>query len=202
MTNKRPAAFLPPSRTRARIGLFGGSFDPPHSGHLHVADTAMKRLGLDQVWWFPTPGNPLKEAPSEYAARFEAVEALTAHHRRFRVSNVEKQLDLRYTIDLVRLLCQHCPHAKLTWIMGGDSLMTFHFWKDWRALANEVPIAVVARPGFELAARVSPFAKLLRQHRLRDHAARALPGHSTPAWVYLPAPLNPISSTALRRTKA
>ncbi len=126
MASPRPAAFLPPRDTRARIGLFGGSFDPPHSGHLHVADTAMKRLGLDQVWWFPTPGNPLKEAPSDYAARFEAVEALTAHHRRFRVSDVEKQLKLRYTIDLVRLLRQRCPQAQLVWIMGGDSLMTFH----------------------------------------------------------------------------
>jgi len=199
MTFQRPAASLPPSRTRARIGLFGGSFDPPHSGHLHVADTAMKRLGLDQVWWFPTPGNPLKEAPSDYAARFEAVRDLTRHHRRFRVSNVEKQLNLRYTIDLVRLLKQRCREAQLVWVMGGDSLMTFHYWKDWRALTELVPIAVIARPGFELAARVSPFAKRLKQYQLPDDAAQGLSKKAAPAWVYLPAPLNPISSTAIRR---
>ncbi|MEO1553649.1 MAG: nicotinate (nicotinamide) nucleotide adenylyltransferase [Pseudomonadota bacterium] len=200
MSYSRPAAFLPPSSTRARIGLFGGSFDPPHSGHLHVAETAMQRLGLDQVWWFPTPGNPLKEAPSEYAARFEAVSELTQNHRRFRVSDVEQQLNLRYTIDLVRLLRQRCPEAQPVWIMGGDSLMTFHFWKDWRAIAGEVPIAVVARPGFERAARNSPFANLLSRYRLRDAAARILPQQAAPAWVYLPAPLNPLSSTALRHT--
>ena len=201
MTYSRPAAFLPPRSTRARIGLFGGSFDPPHSGHLHVAKTAMKHLGLDQVWWFPTPGNPLKEAPSDYDARFASVEALTRHHRRFRVSDVEKRLNLRYTIDLVALLKQHCRQAQLVWIMGGDSLMTFHYWKDWRQLTERVPVAVVARPGFELAARVSPFAKLLKQRRLRDHAALGLPARSAPAWVYLPAPLNPVSSTLLRQTQ-
>ena len=201
MTYSRPAAFLPPRSTRARIGLFGGSFDPPHSGHLHVAETAMKHLGLDQVWWFPTPGNPLKEAPSDYNARFAAVETLTHHHRRFRVSDVEKRLNLRYTIDLVKLLKQHSREAQLVWIMGGDSLMTFHYWKDWRQLTELVPVAVVARPGFELAARISPFAKLLKQRRLPDYAALGLPARSTPAWVYLPAPLNPVSSTLLRQTQ-
>ncbi|MEL6825775.1 MAG: nicotinate (nicotinamide) nucleotide adenylyltransferase [Pseudomonadota bacterium] len=198
MTLQRPAASLPPSRTRARIGLFGGSFDPPHSGHVHVAETAMRRLALDQVWWFPTPGNPLKEAPSDYAARFEAVEDLTRQNRKFRVSDVEKRLSLRYTIDLVNLLKQRCREAQLVWIMGGDSLMTFHYWKDWRALTELVPVAVVARPGFELVARASPFAKRLQHRRLPDHAARVLPMKASPAWVYLPAPLNPVSSTAIR----
>ena len=96
----------------------------------------MRRLDLDQVWWFPTPGNPLKEAPSDYAARFEAVEDLTRQNRKFRVSDVEKRLSLRYTIDLVNLLKQRCREAQLVWIMGGDSLMTFHYWKDWRALTE------------------------------------------------------------------
>ena len=198
MSSIRPAVSLPPPRTRARIGLFGGSFDPPHSGHLHVASTAMKHLGLDTVWWFPTPGNPLKEAPSDYDARFQAVQDLTRHNRAFRVSNVEKRQGLRYTYDLVRLLRRQSPQAKLVWIMGGDSLMTFHFWKDWQKLAQTIPIAVIARPGFALAARGSPFAQRLARHRLDDHAARILPDQTAPAWVYIPAPLNPISSTALR----
>lgn len=198
MTFHRSAAHLPPSSTRARIGLFGGSFDPPHSGHLHVAETAMKHLGLDQVWWFPTPGNPLKEAPSDYDARFSAVKTLTRHHRGFHVSEVEKRLNLRYTVDLVELLKQRCRHAHLVWIMGGDSLMTFHYWKDWRKLTEMVPVAVVARPGFELAARMSPFAKMLKSQRLPDHGARILPPEQAPAWVYIRAPLNPISSTSLR----
>ena len=198
MAHLRPAAHLPPTSTRARIGLFGGSFDPPHSGHLHVAETAMKRLDLDQVWWFPTPGNPLKEAPSDYEARLGAVRVLTGNNRAFEVSDIEKRAHLRYTIDLVRLLKKQCPNAKLTWIMGGDSLMTFHFWKDWQALAQTLPIAVIARPGFERAARVSPFAKAFRHRRLPDKASHILPLQKAPHWVYIPAPLNPISSTALR----
>jgi len=198
MASPRPAAFLPPRLTRARIGLFGGSFDPPHRGHLHVAETAMKRLKLDQVWWFPTPGNPLKEAPSDYAERFAAVRALTAQHRRFRVSDVEQRLSLRYTVDLVSQLKHHCRQAQLVWIMGGDSLMTFHYWKDWRQLTDQIPIAVIARPGFERAARVSPFAKILKNRRLLDRAASILPQQTAPAWAYLPAPLDPISSTVLR----
>ena len=198
MASFRPAAHLPPASTRARIGLFGGSFDPPHSGYTHVAETALKHLGLDHVWWFPTPGNPLKEAPSDYEARFDAVRGLTRHNRKFHVSDIEKHADLRYTIDLVQIVKQHCPRAQLTWIMGGDSLMTFHYWKDWQKLVETVPVAVIARPGFEVAARVSPFAKAFARQRLPDIAARTLVERSAPRWVYIPAPLNPVSSTALR----
>ena len=158
----------------------------------------MKRLQLDAVWWFPTPGNPLKEAPSDYEDRFAAVQDLTKRNRAFRVSNIEKQASLRYTYDLVRLMRQHCPHADLVWIMGGDSLMTFHYWKDWEKLAERIPIAVIARPGFELASRFSLFAKRMQRHRLADKAASILPEQKAPAWVYVPAPLDPISSTALR----
>ena len=198
MAHLRPAAHLPPTSTRARIGLFGGSFDPPHTGHVHVAETAMKRLGLDQVWWFPTPGNPLKEAPSDYVARLGAVRILTEKNRAFEVSDIEKRAHLRYSIDLVTLLKKHCPHAQFAWIMGGDSLRSFHHWKDWQTLARSVPIAVIARPGSEQAARVSRFAKIFREHRLPDTAASVLPEQTAPAWVYVPAPLNPTSSTALR----
>ena len=158
----------------------------------------MKRLKLDAVWWFPTPGNPLKEAPSDYDARFAAVQNLTKNHRAFRISNIEQKAGLRYTYDLVRLMRQHCPHADLVWIMGGDSLMTFHYWKDWDKLAESIPIAVIARPGFELASRFSLFAKRMRHHRLSDNAASILPEQNAPAWVYIPAPLDPLSSTALR----
>ena len=158
----------------------------------------MKRLQLDQVWWFPTPGNPLKEAPSDYHARFEAVQTLTRHNRAFRVSDVEHRAGLRYTIDLVTLIRRHSPLARFVWIMGGDSLMTFHFWKDWQARAKTVPIAVIARPGFERAAQVSPFAKAFARYRLPSYGASILSSKAPPRWTYLPAPLDPQSSTALR----
>ncbi|MDJ0920145.1 MAG: nicotinate (nicotinamide) nucleotide adenylyltransferase [Henriciella sp.] len=201
MPRLRPAAHLPPAGTRQRIGLFGGSFDPPHSGHLHVAETALKRLRLDQVWWFPTPGNPLKAPPGEFDARLAAVQVLTAQNKAMRISDIEMRAHLTYSIDLIRLVRAHCPQAQLVWLIGADSLMTMHYWKDWRQIAATIPIAVVARPGFELAARTSHFARIFRDARLPARSAVALPGHKTPAWTYLNAPLNRMSSTALRKRR-
>ena len=195
------AAHLPPTSSRQRIGLFGGSFDPPHSGHMHVAKTALKRLDLDQVWWFPARGNPLKATPGEFDARLAAVQIMLETHRAMKVSDVEAHAGLTYTIDLVRLMRAHCPNAQLVWIMGSDSLENFHEWKDWQSLAKLIPIAVIARPGSTQASRSSHFAKVFRKSRLPRRAAKLLPGHDTPAWTYLNAPLNPASSTALRNKR-
>lgn len=194
----RPAAHLPPASTRQRIGLFGGSFDPPHEGHMHVAETALKRLGLDQVWWFPTPGNPLKSPPGEYEARLAGVQILTARNKAMRVSDIEQRAHIYYTVDLARLLRAHCQQARLVWIMGSDSLMTFHRWKEWKALAQTLPIAVIARPGATLAARTSHFAKVFAEARLPRRMSWQLPLQQAPAWTYLTAPLNAASSTVLR----
>lgn len=202
ITGVRRAAHLPPRSTRARIGLFGGSFDPPHPGHLHVAETALRQLQLDQVWWFPTPGNPLKAPPGAYKARFAAVQALTSGNRAMQVSDIEARAKLTYSIDLIRLLRSHCPHAGFVWLIGADSLTTLQYWKDWTKIAQTLPIAAIARPGFELAARNSRFARQYAKARLAETAAAALPRAKPPAWTYLTAPLNPVSSTALRGRKA
>lgn len=197
----RPALHLPPAKSRQRIGLFGGSFDPPHSGHMHVAETAMKRLCLDQVWWFPTPGNPLKHPPGAYEARLAAVQILTEHNKAMRVSDIEQRAGIQYTIDLVRLVRAHCAEAQLVWIMGSDSLLNLHHWRDWESLAHLIPFAVVARPGATLSARTSHFARKYADFRLPRRAAKLLPGREAPAWTYLTAPLNHESSTAIRARK-
>lgn len=189
---------MPPSGTRQKIGLFGGSFDPPHSGHMHVAETAMKRLGLDCVWWVPARGNPLKSQPGHFDNRLAAVQIMTQANRAMKVSDIEQHAHLTYTVDLVRLMKAHCPHAQLVWIMGSDSLANFHNWKDWLTIAHLIPIAVIARPGATLAARTSHFARMFSDARLPGRASQKLAGHKTPAWTYLKAPLNPASSTALR----
>lgn len=190
---------LPPPQTRQRIGLFGGSFDPVHSGHLHVAETALKRLQLDQVWWFPTPGNPLKAAPGAYAKRLKALQTQLDRTPRMRISQIENLAKIRYTTDLVKLLKTRCRSAKFVWIMGGDSAVGFHRWKAWQALAQTVPIAVIARPGGTLSARTSRFSgRFSRSHLPQSQAAR-LAGRSAPAWTYLSAPMNPASSTAIRQ---
>lgn len=198
MPRLRAAAHLPPSSTRQRIGLFGGSFDPPHTGHMHVAETGLKQLRLDEVWWFPTPGNPLKQPPGAYEARLAAVQIMIEGHRAMKVSDIEQRSHIHYTVDLVKLLRAHCPQAQLVWLMGSDSLESFHRWKEWQTIAEMMPIAVIARPGSTLAARTSHFASIFRQQRLPRSAAALLPGHSTPAWSYLTAPMNEESSTAIR----
>ncbi|MDG1825666.1 MAG: nicotinate (nicotinamide) nucleotide adenylyltransferase [Henriciella sp.] len=198
MPNLRPAAHLPPASSRQRIGLFGGSFDPPHSGHMHVAETALKRLDLHEVWWFPTPGNPLKQPPGAFEARLSAVQIMTDDSRAMKVSDIEQKSNIHYTIDLVKLLRAHCPQAQLVWVMGADSLENFHLWKDWQAILDLIPIAAISRPGSALAARTSHFARMYRNQRLPRSAAKTLPGHQTPAWTYLTAPMNSESSTAIR----
>lgn len=166
---------------------------------MHVAETAIKRLRLDEVWWFPTPGNPLKHRPGAYEARLAAVQVLTQTNRAMRVSDIEARAHITYTIDLVKLLKAHCPNARLVWLMGSDGLENFHMWRDWKALANLVPIAVIARPGSMLSARNSHFARVFANARLPGQASHSLPGHATPAWTYIKAPLNRASSTAIRQ---
>ncbi|MEM7493014.1 MAG: nicotinate (nicotinamide) nucleotide adenylyltransferase [Pseudomonadota bacterium] len=199
MPRLRPASHLPPASTRTRIGLFGGSFDPPHEGHLHVAKTALKRLDLDQVWWIVARGNPLKESPGDFEARTAAVQILTRHHRGMKVSDVELHAHLTYTVETVALFKAHSPGARFVWIMGADSLENFHRWKSWRTLAATLPIAVIARPGAAHAPSASPFSKVFSRARLPQKAASVLANQSAPAWLYLTAPLHPVSSTALRR---
>ncbi len=189
---------LPAASTRQRIGLFGGSFDPVHAGHVHVARTALRQLRLDAVWWFPARGNPLKGAAGDYQTRLEAVRAAIEGQSAMHVSGLEAEAGLTYSIDLIRTVQAHCRQARLVWLMGSDNLAGFHHWKAWREIAETIPIAVVARPGTLLPARQAPFARLYRSARLQRHDARALLTARPPAWTWLTAPLNPISSTALR----
>ena len=189
---------LPGPADGLSIGLLGGSFNPAHSGHMHVAETAMRAAGLDWVWWLLARGNPLKSDHGDYSARFQSASMLAEPHPRMRVSDVELQLGLTYSVDTIAALKAAAPRARLVWLMGGDSLASFHLWKDWQELAREVPIAVVARPGSERAALGSPFAERFKDRRVRAASASLLPGSKTPAWTYLPAPLDSASSTNLR----
>ncbi|MEM1036523.1 MAG: nicotinate (nicotinamide) nucleotide adenylyltransferase [Pseudomonadota bacterium] len=199
MPRLRPAQHLPPRSTRARIGLFGGSFNPPHKGHLHVAQTALKRLDLDEVWWIVARGNPLKESPADFEARTAAVQILVRGQGGMNVSDVELHAHLTYTIDTVSLFKAHSPGARFVWIMGADSLLHFHHWKSWQTLARTLPIAVIARPGALHAPSTSPFAKVFSDARIPEYAAPVLVDQDAPAWTYLTAPLHPASSTAIRQ---
>jgi nicotinate-nucleotide adenylyltransferase len=189
---------LPPHARGLAIGLFGGTFDPPHAAHRAASLLALRRLGLDRVWWLVTPGNPLKDTRglAPLAARIAAAEAL-AHHPRIDVTGVEADMKTRYTYDTIRALRTRCPGVRFVWIMGADNLRSFHRWQRWRAIADLVPIAVVDRLGPSLYASAGPAGQAL----IPDSAARALARRKPPAWAFLHGLKSPLSSTALRASR-
>jgi nicotinate-nucleotide adenylyltransferase len=189
---------LPPHRPGLRVGLYGGSFDPVHDGHRHVAETAFRRLRLDRVWWIVTPGNPLKtRAPADRLARLAAMRA-AVRHPAMEVTDIDAAIGARYTIETIRYLQGHCPGVRFVWIMGADSLAGFDRWRDWREIACRVPLAVVDRPGFTLPALSSRTARSFAASRIDAAAADTLADREPPAWVFLFGRRSNLSSTALR----
>lgn len=180
-----------------RVGLLGGSFNPAHDGHAHVAETALIRLRLDRVVWLVSPGNPLKETPTSLEKRLAGVRAFACGPSMI-VSDAETRLGTRYSIDTIRALKARHSGVQFVWIMGADSLASFHRWKGWTQIFRELPIAVVARPDAEKAL-TSPAARRFAQARV---PAGALLRARPPAWSWLSAPLNYASSTALRERQA
>lgn len=192
---------LPVARPGMRIGLFGGSFDPAHDGHVHVTREALRRLRLDRVWWLVSPGNPLKpHGPAPLAQRIAQARALVRHPRVV-VSDLEARIGTRYTAQTLARLLRLYPGVRFVWMMGADNLAGLHRWQDWRQIAESVPIAVFARPGSGLPARRSPAAQRFAAARLPDWTAPALADHAAPAWIYLQVPMRDISSTRLRAAR-
>lgn len=179
------------------VGLYGGSFDPPHAGHLALARAALIRLGLDRVVWLVSPGNPLKaRGPAPLTRRMDAVRTLAVGPRML-VSDIEARLGSPYTIDTIRALKRRHPGVRFVWLMGADAMGGFHRWKGWRSILEEIPIAVFARPGHGPAAFASPAGKLLGAPR---RAVRRAVG-PRPAWSFTPMPLRFEASTQLRSSE-
>lgn len=182
-----------------RVGLYGGSFNPGHEGHAHVAETAKRRLRLDRVIWLVSPQNPLKAAheTADLAHRMAGARAL-AKGPGMVVSDVETRLGSAYTIDTVRALKQRFPGVKFVWIMGADSLASFHRWRGWTQIMREVPVAVISRPWISLKSRFSPAAARFARFRRPPGQAPILADLQPPAWIFLFGRFNFMSSTALR----
>jgi nicotinate-nucleotide adenylyltransferase len=182
-----------------RVGLFGGTFDPAHAGHAHVARTARKALGLNRVWWLVTPQNPLKAQGAPLAARLASAKA-RCPGRAHEASAIEQQLGLRYSADTVDALQRRYPGVRFVWIVGSDALVSFARWRRWARLLHAVPLLAVARPGIGVRARTTkPFQRFAHRRRPGN---RSLPGAQTPAWAVLPTRLHPASSSALRAKAA
>ena len=182
-----------------RVGLFGGSFNPAHEGHAHVAETALARLRLDRVIWLVSPQNPLKSAAESASLQARLASARRqARGPRMIVSDVERRMGSHYTIDILRLLKARFPGVRFVWIMGGDNLNALHGWRGWVNILREMPVAVIARPGAELKSRSSPAARRFASSRLSSREGARLALLAPPAWVYIRAPFNFASSTALR----
>ena len=194
------------SRSRA-IGLFGGSFNPAHAGHLHVAKCGLQRLGLDQVWWMVSPGNPLKTDQTAYDERVATVKALNKGlglPPRMRISHMERDFGTRYTVETLRRAKIRWPNTAFVFLMGADNLRQLPQWKGWREIMESVPVAVIARSNVRtsdsLKARLSLPARMYDYARIPESQAHTLVWHKAPAWVYLTPPLNALSSTQLRES--
>jgi len=183
------------------VGLFGGSFNPPHEGHLLVAEIALRRLGLDQLWWMVTPGNPLKSR-SELASLADrlAMSERLIHDPRIKITAFEKTLGGSYTADTLAFVKAKNPHVHFIWVMGADSLRTFHFWQKWREIASTFPIAVVDRPGSTLSFLSSKMARTFDYARVDEDDAGTLWKRRAPAWTFIHGPRSALSSTAIRAT--
>jgi nicotinate-nucleotide adenylyltransferase len=186
-------------RHRLRIGLLGGSFNPAHEGHLHIARQAMRHARLDQVWLMVSPGNPLKPAAgmAPFAERLASAAAI-ADGRHIIATDIERRLHLHYTAQTLRTLRTRFPRAQFVWIMGADNLIQLPRWGRWRRIVRTMPLLVMPRPGLTRAARASHAARALARHRIPARAALCLPSTAPPAWVLLPVPENSTSATALR----
>jgi nicotinate-nucleotide adenylyltransferase len=185
-----------------QVGLFGGSFNPPHAGHALVAEIALKRLALDQLWWIVTPGNPLKSnnGRAPLAERLRLSEDI-AKNPRIKVTAFEAAHNVRYTADTLALVRARNPGVDFVWVMGADSLRDFHRWQRWRQIATTFPIAVIDRPGSTLSFLSSVVAKTFDYARVDEADAPRLARMKAPAWTFIHGPRSRLSSTAIRAAR-
>lgn len=185
------------------IGLYGGSFNPPHEGHILVAETALRRLRLNALWWLVSPGNPLKDkrASASLSMRIAACETLI-NNPHIAVTAFEERLAVGGTAAMLDIIVPKNPQTRFIWIMGADNLAEFHLWRDWRHIMQTVPIAVIDRPGFSRADKTSPAALAFASGRIAAAKAGDLTDHMPPAWVFLRGRRSSLSSTQIRQRQA
>ncbi|MEM9427585.1 MAG: nicotinate-nucleotide adenylyltransferase [Pseudomonadota bacterium] len=189
---------FPIAKPGMSIGLLGGSFDPAHAGHVHITREALKRFGLDRVWWLVSPGNPLKaRGPAPLNQRLAHARDIMRHPR-VEVTGLEGHLGTRYTHETLTQITAFYPGVRFVWLMGADNLASFHEWENWQRIMATVPIAVMARPGQRISARLSPAAQVFRRDKLRAREAMRITRCAPPVWVFVNVPMTDLSSTRIR----
>ncbi len=180
------------------IGLLGGSFDPAHAGHVHVTKAALKRFGLDRIWWLVSPGNPLKSrGPAAMQTRLDFARKVMRHPR-VTITDIEARLGTRYTAETLAKLTRIYPNVTFVWLMGADNLAQLDQWQDWRSIMERVPVGVLARPGERIAARLSKAARIYAHARISPYHARRLADAKAPRWAFINIPMTDMSSSAIR----
>ena len=180
-------------------GLLGGSFNPAHGGHRHVSLGAIDVLGLDEIWWLVSPGNPLKPKADMAPLPARLLSARkAARGAPIRATAIERELGTVYTVDTLAALVRRYPKRRFVWLMGADNLAQFHLWRDWQRIASLVPIAVVTRPGYDADALKAPAWGWLRRFVRPAAMARNWTNWRPPALVLLTLPPDPTSATAIR----
>ncbi len=180
------------------MGLLGGSFDPPHAGHVHISREAMRRFGLDQVWWLVSPGNPLKaRGPAPLEERMAACQSILDHPR-MHACDFEAQAGTRYTAETLAALQAARRGVRFVWLMGADNLAQFDQWKGWEDILHRVPVGILARPRQRISARMSKAARVYAPSRLKGRHSHLLGRLDAPVWCFVNVPMRHISSTELR----
>jgi len=193
---------FPVAQAGQAVGLLGGSFDPPHAGHAHITREALKRFGLDQVWWLVSPGNPLKQkGPAPMARRLAAARAVMDHPR-VQMTDIETRIGTRYTAATLKRLGALYPGVRFVWLMGADNLAGFHHWDQWQWIMATVPVGVLARPGQRISARTSVAAARFERFRLPGRQSQLLGRTAAPVWCFVNIPMNTASSSAIRASGA
>ena len=184
---------------RATIGLMGGSFNPAHDGHRHIARAALRRLGLSEVWWLVSPQNPLKSRDDmgAFTTRLASARAV-AKHPRIKVRDIECRLGTVYTSELIAWLVRRAPRARFVWLMGADNLWQFDNWYQWSRILHTVPVAVFDRPPYSLTALHGTVARRFSRSRVAERRARSLPRMAPPAWVFLHTVRHSATASAIR----
>ncbi len=185
-----------------RIGILGGSFNPAHEGHAHVARMARVMLGLDQVWLLVSPGNPLKprQGMAPFVDRLASARRV-ADGRRVVATDMEAAMGTRFTVDTLRGLRRRFPNARFVWLMGADNLGQLPRWRRWLDIVRTMPVAVLPRPSYNHRALAGCAARRLRHARIPARRAPVLADHQPPVWTFLPVSENAASATAIRAAR-